>query len=122
MASYYRGVITTGQLSSAGLFQTRGFATELQEAVAADEQGNTAARQKFDPKETGTIEMVLDTSATTFDGLVTAVQAQGTAATPVQITIGTTAYGVDSLNTNETNREFKRASVTASRFTKNGIV
>jgi Ca2+-binding RTX toxin-like protein len=121
MATYQKGVITTGQLSAAGLFQSRNLATALETTTAEDEKGNTAAALNFNPTEKASFDMVLDTSATTFDALVTAVQAAGSAATPVSVTVGTTKYLVDGITKTEGNKAYKRGSVDATRWTKNGI-
>ena len=47
MATYQRGVITTGTLSAAGLFQSRNHNLALETVTAEDEHGNVAAVQTF---------------------------------------------------------------------------
>jgi hypothetical protein len=121
MATYRRGVITTGSLSSAGLFQSRSLPTALETVLGEDENGNVAAAQNFNPSEKASLEMILDTSATVFDALVTRAQAQSTASTPITVTVGTAKYLVDSITKTEGNKALKRGTVEGTRYTANTI-
>jgi hypothetical protein len=121
MAAYYRGVVKTGSLSAEGLFQAANVDTTVDVETAQDEKGNTAVAQQVDPKAECGGECVLDTSATVFDALVTAVQAQGASATPSTLTMGTVKYIVTALGKSETNRGYRRGTWRGIRYTKNGI-
>jgi cytoskeletal protein RodZ len=121
MATYRRGVITTGDLSAAGLFQSRSLPTTLETVLGEDENGNVKAAQNFNPTEKVSLEMILDTSATTFDGLLARAQAQSTASTPITVTIGTAKYLVDTITPTEGNKAFKRGTVDGTRYTANTI-
>ena len=123
MATYQQGVIIDGLTTVYGLAQRITKRTSVKIATAADENGEVAAAQQYDPESNPQFEFVYDVdtplpdlSAARTTPVTFAYDANGSAGSGVSA-----LYLIETIDDVEENAGYRRATITCRRWLANNI-